>query len=75
MRCWGRGLLEDGPVGLDGGDGRVLGVGVPSVRVQHLGPVDHQAYGGGARARRGAGGDADNLPIGSPGGKGEEKGI
>lgn len=75
MWCWGRGLLEDGPVGLDGGDSWVLGVGVPGVRVQHLGPVDHQAYGGRARARRGAGGDADYLPIGPSGGEGEEMGV
>lgn len=59
-------LLEDGPVGLDAGDGRVLGVNVFGVGARHLRPVNHQADGGGARARQGGGRYADDVPIGPP---------
>lgn len=43
-------LLEDGPVGLDAGDGGVLGVDVFGLCARHLSPVDHQPDRGGARA-------------------------
>lgn len=68
----GRGgpVLEDGPAGLHAADGGVLAVAVLGVWVGHLGPVNHQADGGGARARQRAGGDAHYFPIGSPVGGG-----
>lgn len=61
-------LLEDGPVGLDAGDGRVLGVDVFGVRARHLGLVNHQPDGGGARARQRGGSYADYFPFGPSGG-------
>lgn len=62
--------LEDGPVGFDAGDGRVLGVDVFGVRARHLGLVDHQTDGGGARTRRRGGSYADDFPIGPSGREG-----
>lgn len=69
-------VLEDGPAGLHAADGGVLAVAVLGVWVGHLGPVNHQADGGGARARQRAGGDAHYFPIGSPvgGGRAEVRG-
>lgn len=57
-------LLQDGPVWLDAGDGRVLRVDVFGLRVRHLGLVDHQPDRGGARTRHGGGSYADYVPFG-----------
>lgn len=59
-------LLEDGPVGLDARDGRVLGVDVFGLRVHHLSPVNHQPDRGGAGGRQRGGSYADYFPIGPP---------
>lgn len=60
---WKTDLLEYGPVRFDAGDGWIFSVNVFRVKTRHLGSVNHQTNGGGARARQGGGGDADYFPV------------
>lgn len=59
-------LLQYSPVWFYAADGRVLGVDVFGLRARHLGLVNHQTDGGGARARQGGWSYADYFPIGPP---------